>query len=60
MTGLSSRLGEAVLQRAAGIEKLRAASVGVAAVKGPDLDLTNASGRMLAGLLGSSIRTRAR
>ena len=39
-------------ERAAGIEKLRAASVGVAAVKGPDLDLTNASGRMLAGLLG--------
>jgi len=49
---MTSRLWRNRSERAAGIEKLRTASVGVAAVKGPDLDLTSASGRMLAGLLG--------
>jgi len=52
VTYMTSRLWRNRRERAEGIDRLRVASVGVAAVKGPDLDLTNASGRMLAGLLG--------
>lgn len=52
VTYMTSRVWRNRRERAEGIDRLRAASVGVAAVKGPDLDLTSASGRMLAGLLG--------
>ena len=47
-----SRLWRNRRERADGIERLKAARVSLAAVKGPDLDLTTAQGRMLAGLLG--------
>lgn len=52
VTYMTSRLWRNRRERAEGIERLRSAGVGVVAVKGPDLDLTTASGRMLAGLLG--------
>ncbi|MET9158226.1 recombinase family protein [Streptomyces parvulus] len=39
-------------ERAEGIELLRKHSVSVLCVKGPELDLTTAAGRLLAGLLG--------
>jgi len=39
-------------ERAEGIETLRKHEVSVLCVKGPELDLTTASGRLLAGLLG--------
>ncbi|MFE0133796.1 recombinase family protein [Streptomyces sp. NPDC059037] len=39
-------------ERAEGIETLRKHGVSVLCVKGPELDLTTASGRLLAGLLG--------
>ena len=52
ITYMTSRLWRNRGERADGIEKLRAAAVGVVAVQGPDLDLTTAAGRMLAGLLG--------
>lgn len=47
-----SRLWRNRAERAAGIEKLRQHGVSVLCVKGPDLDLSTASGRLLAGLLG--------
>lgn len=52
VTWMTSRLWRNRRERAEGIEKLREARTGVVAVKGPDLDLTTAAGRMLAGLLG--------
>ena len=52
VTYMTSRLWRSRRDRAEGIERLRAANIGVAAVKGPELDLTTAAGRMLAGLLG--------
>jgi DNA invertase Pin-like site-specific DNA recombinase len=48
----SSRLWRSRKERAGGIERLMAARVGVAAVDGPDLDLSTANGRMIAGILG--------
>lgn len=51
-TYMTSRLWRNRRERADGIEKLRGAKVGIVAVKGPDLDLSTAAGRMLAGLLG--------
>lgn len=48
----SSRLWRSRRERAAAIERLTAARVGVAAVSGPDLDLSTANGRMVAGILG--------
>ncbi|MGH8774811.1 MAG: ComEC/Rec2 family competence protein [Jiangellaceae bacterium] len=39
-------------ERAEGIEALRQAGVSVAAVKGPDLDMSSAYGRGMAGMLG--------
>jgi site-specific DNA recombinase len=48
----TSRLWRNRRERAEGIERLRAAGVSVLAVKGPELDLTTASGRMMAGILG--------
>ncbi|MCW6007836.1 recombinase family protein [Micromonospora sp. CPCC 205371] len=48
----TSRLWRNRRERAEGIERLRAAGVSVLAVKGPELDLTSASGRMMAGILG--------
>ncbi|MEU8134614.1 recombinase family protein [Streptodolium elevatio] len=47
-----SRLWRNRRERVDGIERLRKAGVGVLCVKGPDLDLTTAAGRLLAGLLG--------
>jgi DNA invertase Pin-like site-specific DNA recombinase len=47
-----SRLWRNRAERAAGIEKLRQHNVSVLSVKGPDLDLSTAAGRLLAGLLG--------
>lgn len=47
-----SRLVRNRRERAEAIEKLAAARVALVAVKGPELDLTTASGRMLAGILG--------
>jgi len=52
VTYMTSRLWRNRRERAEGIERLREARTGVVAVKGPDLDLTTAAGRMLAGLLG--------
>jgi len=48
----TSRLWRNRRERADGIEILRKAGVSVIAVKGPSLDMSTASGRMLAGLLG--------
>lgn len=48
----SSRLWRNRIERAAGIEVFRQARVSLVAVKGPELDMSTASGRMLAGLLG--------
>ncbi len=48
----SSRLWRSRRERAEAIEALAAARVSVAAVRGPELDLSSASGRMLAGILG--------
>ena len=48
----TSRLWRNRRERAEGIERLRAAGVSVLAVKGPELDLATASGRMMAGILG--------
>lgn len=47
-----SRIWRNRRERADGIERLKVARVSLGAVKGPDLDLTTAQGRMLAGLLG--------
>ena len=47
-----SRLWRNRIERAQGIERLRRAGVSVIAVKGPELDLSTASGRGMAGLLG--------
>ncbi|MFC9788896.1 recombinase family protein [Rhodococcus sp. NPDC127528] len=47
-----SRLWRSRQERAAAIDTLSKARVGVALVKGSDLDLTSASGRMYAGILG--------
>lgn len=47
-----SRLVRNRRERAEAIERLAAARVALVAVKGPELDLTTASGRMLAGILG--------
>lgn len=47
-----SRLWRNRAERAAGIEKLRQHGVSVLCAKGPDLDLSTAAGRLLAGLLG--------
>ena len=48
----TSRLWRSRRERAADMERLREARVSVAAVRGPELDLSTASGRMLAGILG--------
>lgn len=48
----TSRLWRNRRERAEGIDKLRAAGVSVLAVKGPELDLSNATGRMMAGIIG--------
>jgi site-specific DNA recombinase len=47
-----SRLWRNRAERAAGIELFRAHGVSVLCCKGPQLDLTSAAGRMLAGVLG--------
>lgn len=47
-----SRLWRNRSERAAGIEKLRQHGVSVLCCKGPDLELSTAAGRLLAGLLG--------
>jgi site-specific DNA recombinase len=49
---MTSRLWRNRRERAEAIEQLCRARVSVAAVKGPELDLTTAAGRMLAGILG--------
>lgn len=48
----TSRLWRNRIERAAGIEVLRAARISLVTVKGPELDMTTAAGRMLAGVLG--------
>ena len=48
----TSRLWRSRRERAADIEALAKAKVSVTAVRGPDLDLASASGRMLAGIIG--------
>lgn len=48
----SSRWWRNRSERAAGIERLRKAGVGIIAIKGIDLDFTTASGRLMAGVLG--------
>ncbi|GHG04581.1 recombinase family protein [Streptomyces hydrogenans] len=47
-----SRLWRNRRERAEGMELFRKHGVSILAVKGPELDLTTASGRLLAGLLG--------
>lgn len=49
----TSRLWRDRRERAAGIEQLQAARVGIAQSKGPDLDLATAQGRQLVDLLGA-------
>lgn len=49
---MTSRLWRSRKERAAAIDALRDARVSIVAVSGPDLDLTTASGQMLAGILG--------
>ena len=46
------RLWRNRIERAQGIERLRRAGVSVISVKGPELDLSTATGRGMAGLLG--------
>jgi len=46
-----SRLWRNRRQRSEALELFRAASVAIVAVRGPDLDLSSASGRVMAGLL---------
>lgn len=48
----ASRLWRSRRERAEAMERLAARKIGVAAVKGPELDLATASGRFLAGVLG--------
>lgn len=48
----TSRLWRNRRERADGIERLRRAGVSVLPVKGTELDMTSASGRMMAGILG--------
>ncbi|MFI5908766.1 recombinase family protein [Dactylosporangium sp. NPDC051541] len=48
----TSRLWRNRRERTEGIEKLKAAGVSVVSVKGPELDLSTAAGRMMAGILG--------
>lgn len=52
VTYMQSRLWRNRKERADAIERLRARRVAVVCVKGPELDLSSATGRMLAGLLG--------
>jgi site-specific DNA recombinase len=52
VTYMQSRLWRNRKERADAIERLRARRVGVVCVRGPELDLSSATGRMLAGLLG--------
>jgi len=52
VTYMQSRLWRNRRERAEAIELLRARRVGVVCVKGPELDLSSVTGRMLAGLLG--------
>lgn len=47
-----SRIWRNRSERAAGIDLLKNSGVGVALVKGSDIDMTSASGRMMAGILG--------
>lgn len=47
-----SRLWRNRRERAEGIERLKAARVSIRCVRGPDLDLSTAYGRAMAGLLG--------
>lgn len=49
---MSSRLWRNRAERAAGMEIFRKHGVSVLCVKGPDIDLNTAAGRMLAGVLG--------
>jgi site-specific DNA recombinase len=48
----TSRIWRNRAERADGIERLRAARASLLAVRGPELDMTTAAGRGLAGLLG--------
>jgi site-specific DNA recombinase len=48
----TSRLWRNRKERADGIDRLKAARVALTPVRGTELDLTSASGRMLAGILG--------
>lgn len=48
----TSRLWRNRRERADGIDQLKAAGVSVLSVKGPELDLSTAAGRMMAGILG--------
>ena len=48
----TSRFWRSRRERAEGIEILRKAGVSIIATKGPSLDMSNAYGRMMAGLLG--------
>jgi DNA invertase Pin-like site-specific DNA recombinase len=49
---MTSRLWRNRRERAEAIERLARARLSIVAVKGPDLDLASAAGRMLAGVLG--------
>jgi len=49
---MTSRLWRNASERVRDRERLRKAAVGIAAVRGPDLDFSSANGRMLAGILG--------
>lgn len=49
---MTSRLWRSRKERAGAMETLERLRVGVAAVSGPELDFTTASGRMVAGILG--------
>jgi len=52
VTYMQSRLWRNRRERADAIERLRQKRVSVVCIKGPELDLSTATGRMLAGLLG--------
>lgn len=49
---MTSRFWRNRKERADGIERLRRAGVPLLAVKGPELDMTTAAGRLMAGILG--------
>ena len=52
---MTSRLWRFRVERAQAFEALKAARVSISAVRGPELDMTSAAGRGIAGVLGEFV-----